>query len=358
MLTVSKVDLLYDLKQPVTVKNNDTSKKYDKDTCFNTYLKRGTENKHSSKLEVCDNENCKEADVIDLDEVTVDGNVDLDEVGVDVFSLIGLYTPTLNDAKDGLAITVGGEDFKGMSDLPKGSDLFLMVGSVSDDLNLKNILTDNDLDVLNNIVNEEGSISDLSIEYVEYDYFEKDNVGVNDIVEPTVLMDSDVLDMDGVAKTSTNERVVSPYIVRQDMFVKDMLSNIDYMSKEGIQRIKLQLSPKDLGTMVVEIVKTAESSKMVITLSKEDLYKVVQNNIKELNSQLVTLNVKVSEVSVELKTDLNNGFMGKEAENQNQDHSNKNGRHSKNNRDTRCIEDIVNCRSVNIIKDDKVLLCV
>lgn len=374
MLNVNKVDLLNGIKQSVNIKNN-KSEESAKDNSFDTYLVNSEESKLDNKDEVYVKEDYIVVDVVGD---KLDSDEESDNIPSDILSVLGLYGVALKDIKDikdNLVFTEGGKDLKGIYDSTKECSLNLnnividndigvnlikgevINNSIKSSIDLKNLLN-NDLDILNSIVNEEGSLSDLPLDYIEYDYFEKDNVLMSETIEPNILTDSTVLNIKDSGAVVPANTVISGYTVRQDMFVHDMLSNIDYMSKEGIQRLKLHLSPKDLGDMVVEIVRIAESSKLVITLSKEDLYNVVQNNMKELTSQLNGLNVKVSEVSVELKTDLNKGFMGQEEGNQNQESSNKNSRRSKNKKDNNYIEDIVKSRAINIIKDDRVLLCV
>lgn len=148
-------------------------------------------------------------------------------------------------------------------------------------LNIVKVNDDKDLSMSEDVLGE--GINDINMVV--------DNVGVNTIKS---------------TENTTSEAKVELPRVRLEYIVEDIAKNLKYLKDtEGVQKLKLQMSPKDLGNIQVEVTKVGEVSKVLLTLERAELYDVLQKHIKELNSQLSMLNAKIEEVNVELKTDAN-----------------------------------------------------
>lgn len=248
-------------------------------------------------------------------------------------------------------------------------DMFTLVDDTTQLLNTiqkEDKTTNNDITVLNSILDTDDSVVNIRdiISTVDYVDIITEDVGLVSIEEgvelvelpvPTLL--EGVLNENISSNMNITENMELPSylgVVREDMLLQDMLSNIHHMSKEGIEHLKLKLNPKDLGHMLIDIMKTTESTKMVITLSDKELFNLVQNNIEELNSYIGKIDLKVTEVSLELNQNLGYGYE-KES---NSRQSNNRGNKTKKENTEKGIDEIVHKRDIEIIKDDRVILCV
>lgn len=91
--------------------------------------------------------------------------------------------------------------------------------------------------------------------------------------------------------------------IRQEFIGEDVVKTIKYIKSNGIEEIKIKISPRELGDMTIKLIKNHEETKVLITLSKEDSFDMVNKNIGDITKHLADMNIKIKEVSVEVKTD-------------------------------------------------------
>lgn len=113
--------------------------------------------------------------------------------------------------------------------------------------------------------------------------------------------------------------------VRQEFIGEDVVKTIKYIKLNGIEEIKIKISPRELGDMTIKLIKNHEETKVLITLSKEDSFDMVNKNIGDITKHLGDMNIKIKEVSVEVKTDNQKLF----SDNLNQEFDKKNKENKK-----------------------------
>ena len=75
------------------------------------------------------------------------------------------------------------------------------------------------------------------------------------------------------------EVVKAPTVINQQMINDDVIQTIRYVRANGIEEIKVKISPRELGDMVIKLTKDTElNSKVVIELTNKDAYELVNRN--------------------------------------------------------------------------------
>lgn len=140
-----------------------------------------------------------------------------------------------------------------------------------------------------------------------------------------------------------------PIVVREQFITQDIVKTINYLKSNDMQELKVNLSPKDLGDMTIKFTKGEKDAKVLITLSKEDMFEIVNKNIKDIQNHLSSLDIKVKEISVEVRADNQNTFSDDFNQHFNEDNSkHRDNRKFKENeintetQDEIYIEDIIN----------------
>lgn len=233
------------------------------------------------------------------------------------------------------------------------SGITQIYGGVTE-LNLDISTKDIDLELLHTIANDNFKAIDL----LDIDYYNvAEDLDIIDLDVLTPVLDSELF-LNSEDNGESLKVLTKPILLRKEQIVADMVKTVDFVAKEGVQKLKIQLSPKELGDMLVEIVKTDEKVKMTLTLSDADLYKLVEKNIKDINNQLSDMAIKVNEVSVELETDLSSAFFNSDGKNSKDKDKESHSGSKKDRLSVRGIENIIHSRSIEVIKDDKVTICV
>lgn len=144
----------------------------------------------------------------------------------------------------------------------------------------------------------------------------------------------------GVNTTSgTNENaevMTNPPVkeIRQEFIGDDVVKTVRYLKANGLEEINIKISPRELGEMTIKLIKHAEETKVAITISKDDVFDLVNKNVGDIVKHLNDLNIKVKEVSVDIKNDnqkffsdnLNQEFERKNHQNQKRRNKNINNR--------------------------------
>lgn len=122
--------------------------------------------------------------------------------------------------------------------------------------------------------------------------------------------------------------------IRQEFIGDDIVKTVKYLKSNGIEEIKIKISPRELGDMTIKLIKNPEETKLSITISKEDVFNLVNKNIGEITKHLNDLNINVKQVSVDIKGDSKNAF----SDNLNQEFNRKNQQNEKRKNKYRTLE--------------------
>lgn len=111
----------------------------------------------------------------------------------------------------------------------------------------------------------------------------------------------------------------APQTIKINNLETDIVQAIKYLHNNRTEELNLKMSPKELGDMTIKIIKNDKESKILITLSKEDVFDLLSKNIKEVETHISSLDLKVKEVSVEIRSENQNDFTQSFKRNSNQE---------------------------------------
>lgn len=123
---------------------------------------------------------------------------------------------------------------------------------------------------------------------------------------------------EGITNTPVKE-------IRQEFIGDDVVKTVRYLKANGLEEINIKISPRELGEMTIKLIKHAEETKVAITISKDDVFDLVNKNVGDIVKHLNDLNIKVKEVSVDIKNDNQKFF----SDNLNQEFERKNQQNQK-----------------------------
>ncbi|HSQ87850.1 flagellar hook-length control protein FliK [Romboutsia sp.] len=119
--------------------------------------------------------------------------------------------------------------------------------------------------------------------------------------------------------------------IRQEFIGEDIVKTVKYLNSNGIEEIKIKISPRELGDMTIKLIKNAEETKVSIIVSKEDVFDMVNKNIGDITKHLSDLNIKIKEIAVDIKNDNQKFF----SENLNQEFNKKEQEFNKRNQENK-----------------------
>lgn len=189
----------------------------------------------------------------------------------------------------------------------------------------------NELEV-NSLSNKSNLINDTKTE-LEDDNLLNNMLGFNNIV--TEIKDS-----------QSNVNIESSPIreLRQEVIGDDIVQTVKYMNENGLEEIKVKITPRELGEMTIKIMKSLEETKLSITINNEETYNLLNKNVNEISNHLKALDINLKDVSVDIISSNENLFS--ENFNQQFNRSNQNnGKQKKNklqNFETENIDDVTN----------------
>ncbi|MGL5693188.1 MAG: flagellar hook-length control protein FliK [Peptostreptococcaceae bacterium] len=140
-----------------------------------------------------------------------------------------------------------------------------------------------------------------------------------------------------------------PISVRQEYISKDIVNAITYLKKSDVQSLKLNITPKNLGELTINLTKSSTDTKILITISEQESFNLINKNLKEITQHLETTNIKVNQIVVEVKTD-NQSLFGDSLSQQFKDSSNQN-QSGKQNKDKR---EVLEQENDTVSKDENI----
>ncbi|RDY28928.1 flagellar hook-length control protein FliK [Romboutsia weinsteinii] len=133
------------------------------------------------------------------------------------------------------------------------------------------------------------------------------NIVQDDSSKNVLFVNQEILNISN--NISSIKYEINPSIaIRESVMVEDIVKNINYLQSNDLKELKVNLSPKELGDMVIKIIKSEKESRVLITVSKEEIFNLVSKNIDEINKHLSDLDIRVKDVEVEIKSDNQNYF--------------------------------------------------
>ncbi|RDY24535.1 flagellar hook-length control protein FliK [Romboutsia maritimum] len=133
----------------------------------------------------------------------------------------------------------------------------------------------------------------------------------------------DTKNVENVVKEGNNDTPVS--YIRQEFMEEDILKTVKYLKTNNLEEMKIKITPRELGEMTINLVKDLEHTKILITVSKPEVFDMVNKNIQDITKHLSDLNINVKQVSVDLKSNNEHFF----SDNLNQEFNRRNQENSK-----------------------------
>lgn len=138
--------------------------------------------------------------------------------------------------------------------------------------------------------------------------------------------------------------------IRQEFISEDIIKTVKYLKSNNMEEINIKISPRELGDMTIKLVKSPEETKVLITISKDDVFELVHKNTQDIVKHLTDANIKVKEVVVDIKSNNDKFF----SSNLNQEFSRRNQENKKrrNKYEASSIEEIDTTKEDNIDEDN------
>lgn len=182
-----------------------------------------------------------------------------------------------------------------LEDINKFSNF--LINQRSSNIKLETLKTkDKDMDILMEIVDSESKIDVNNTINLDTSSFKSN---INDTIKTSIV----------------------PELIRQSSVEVDIPQTIHYMKNNSINELTLKVKPKELGEVVINLIKNKNISDIVITVEKEELFTSIKKNLGIINRELKDLGLKINDISIQIKpsnvTDSNFNFMS----NANEDNS-------------------------------------
>lgn len=152
----------------------------------------------------------------------------------------------------------------------------------------------------------------------------------------------DLVNTINISKNNSDIKFEEVYIrqsdIRQGYMTKDIVQTVKYLKNNNLEELSVKMNPKELGEININLLKIDGEEKCVITLSNEDTFNLLKDNINEIKNHLSSLDIKVKEIYIEIRSDNQNNFSDSLNENSNKN----NNKEEKKNNNKIIIEDVDN----------------
>jgi flagellar hook-length control protein FliK len=105
---------------------------------------------------------------------------------------------------------------------------------------------------------------------------------------------------------NTTQAVEAPKeqpVIGRNTMVSDIVKSIKYMEKLDVKELTLKTNPGTLGEITIKLTLDTSNMKATITANTKEAYSILNDNLKDLKKSLETSNIKIPEVSIELRND-------------------------------------------------------
>lgn len=124
------------------------------------------------------------------------------------------------------------------------------------------------------------------------------------------------------------DEVLKIQVIRSEYISEDFVQTIEYLKVNNKEEISVRMNPKDLGELNIRILKGNNEEKVIVTLRNEETFNLLKENVNEIKNHLSSLDIKVKEVEVEIKSESQNNF----SHNSNQQSNRNNNKEEKKSR--------------------------
>lgn len=97
-------------------------------------------------------------------------------------------------------------------------------------------------------------------------------------------------------------------VIRSEYISEDFVQTIEYLKVNNKEEISVRMNPKDLGELNIRILKGNNEEKVIVTLRNEETFNLLKENVNEIKNHLSSLDIKVKDVEVEIKSESQNNF--------------------------------------------------
>lgn len=97
-------------------------------------------------------------------------------------------------------------------------------------------------------------------------------------------------------------------VIRSEYISEDFVQTIEYLKVNNKEEIIVRMNPKDLGELNIRILKSNNEEKVFVTVTNEETFNLLKENINEIKNHLSSLDIKIKEVEVEIKNENQNDF--------------------------------------------------
>ena len=134
------------------------------------------------------------------------------------------------------------------------------------------------------------------------------------VEEPMNSMDSELSLLNSIAFPSkTNSESVKenqPVLVRNEFLGSDVLKVVKYLNNNKIEELNVKMTPKDLGEINIKLLKSEDNNELIITLSNKKSFELIKENVSEIENHLVNMDLKIKQVIVQVKNEVQSDFSG------------------------------------------------
>lgn len=198
---------------------------------------------------------------------------------------------------------------------------------------VKNVVNDPDSDILFKVQNEVTSILD---KYKSQSSLSKpDDSILSKLVEPDTSSSSSGIDkvtnfMTQFTNTVAPSNTVVPEkpVININTVDTDIVKSLSFMQQGDIKNLTVTITPKELGTVIINLIMQNGTMVASITAANKEAYKLINANLPDISSKLQTLNMPVTDVSLSIynqdTTFFKDGSRWQEQQQQKQNNQNTN----------------------------------
>lgn len=177
------------------------------------------------------------------------------------------------------------------------------------DLNT-NIELNNTVSLNENIdLSEGGQISDnkdsngLTIKSNNLNNEKNKKVYLENKISSTLDRGTGVANIVNVGNSNSNNAINdnTPIVVRREFIKNDIVQAINYLKNSESEEINVTMNPKELGVMKISIIRTDDKSSYLISIANKDTLLMIKDNLNDIKSHLINMNLDNREVNVEIK---------------------------------------------------------
>lgn len=178
---------------------------------------------------------------------------------------------------------------------------------------------------INSLANYENYIDGLEVEK-EYGLLDTGNFKHRNIIieEKSTDIQGEFNLLNRIAYSVDNfnaEAKVEIPVLRSEFLETDIVNLVKYINNSSTQELNVKITPRELGEVNIKLLKSEESSELIITLTNKEAFKLIKENISDIEKQLSNLSLKIKDITVQVKNEVFSDLSGSFNEQFNKDSS-------------------------------------